>query len=108
MYGVVAYTVTRRTRENGIRVAVGAARGSVLWLVFRDAMTMVLAGAAIGAAAAFAATRAIAALLYNVGAQDPFSMISAAAILAGAALVASLLPAYRAAKVDPLIALRYE
>ena len=89
LYGVVAYTVTRRTREIGIRIAIGAARGSVLWLVFRDVITMVFIGAAIGTLAAFMATRAISGSLYGVSANDPLSLFAAALSLAGAAIVAS-------------------
>lgn len=108
LYGVLAYTVTRRTREIGIRMAVGADRPSVLWLVFRESILMVSCGTIIGTMAAFAATRAIGSLLYEVSAQDPISILFAAIVLASAATLASLLPAGRAAKVDPLIALRYE
>ena len=108
LYGVVAYTVTRRTREIGIRIAVGAARGSVLWLVFRDVMFMVFVGAAIGVLAAFIATRAAASILYGVSTTDPLSLSGAAIVLLAAALLASFLPARRAARIDPMAALRYE
>ena len=108
LYGVVAYAVTRRTREIGIRMALGAERRSVLWLVFRDAGKMVLLGAVIGLGAAFGATRLVQSFLYGVDAQDPVSAVRAVAILLGAAAAASLLPARRATKVDPMVALRYE
>jgi predicted permease len=108
LYGVVAYTVTRRTREIGIRIAIGAARGSVLSLVFGDVITMVLIGALIGTAAAFMATHAIAGMLYGVGAADPLSIIAAALSLVAAAILASIQPARRALRIDPMTALRYE
>jgi predicted permease len=108
LYGVIAYTVTRRTHEIGIRIAIGAPRSSVLWLVLRDVINMVLIGALIGALAAFMATRAIAGILYGVSTQDPLSIIVAGFSLTVAALVASFLPARRAAKIDPAVALRYE
>jgi predicted permease len=108
LYGVVAYTVARRTREIGIRIAVGAARGSVLWLVFQDVILMVFIGAVIGMMTAFIATRAIAGFLYEVTATDPLSLIAAAIVLLAAALLASFIPARRAAGIDAMAALRYE
>lgn len=108
LYGVVAYTVTRRTREIGIRIALGATRRSVLRLVFRDVLIMIFSGALIGTALAVLATRAIAGVLYGVSATDPVSIIIAAVSLVIAALAASFLPARRATKTDPLTALRYE
>jgi predicted permease len=108
LYGVVAYTVTRRTREIGIRIAVGAARGSVLWLVFQDVILMVFIGAMIGMIAALIATHVIAGILYGVSATDPLSLVVAAIVLLAAALLASFIPARRAAGIDPMAALRYE
>jgi predicted permease len=108
LYGVVAYTVTRRTREIGIRIAVGANRGSVLRLVFQDVIAMVFIGAAVGALAAFAATRAIGSILYGVSPDDPLSIVGAGLLLVGAATIASFIPARRAAKIDPIVALRYD
>lgn len=108
LYGVVAYTVTRRTREIGIRVAIGAQRKSVLWLVFKDVIVMVLIGAGIGAVAAFFATRAIAGMLYGVAAKDPMSIVATGLCLVVAAILASFLPARRAAQIEPVEALRYE
>ena len=108
LYGVVAYTVTRRTREIGIRMAIGAGRRSVVWLVIRDVITMVFLGALIGTLAAFLASRAIAGMLFGVSANDPLSGIAAGCALIIAALLASYLPALRATKIEPMVALRYE
>lgn len=108
LYGVVAYTVTRRTREIGIRIAIGAERRSVLWLIFKDVIMMVFIGAGIGAVAAFFASRAIAGMLYGVVAKDPVSTIATGLCLVAAAILASFLPARRAAKIEPIEALRYE
>lgn len=102
LYGVVAYRVTRRTREIGIRIAIGAAHDSVLWLIFRDVISMVFIGAVIGIAAAFLANRAIVSILYGVSAKDPLSIAAAGLCLLLAAMVASFLPARRAAKIDPI------
>lgn len=107
-YGVILYAVTRRTREIGIRVALGAQRGSVLWLFFRDATAMVLIGTVIGTAASIAATRLVQRFLFGVGAQDADAMVFAAVVLGAAAVVACIAPARRATNVDPMIALRYE
>lgn len=108
LYGVMAYTVTRRTREIGIRIAIGASRSSVFWLVCRDATTVVLIGAAIGALASFLSTQAIASILYGVSVNDPLSLSMAAFSLSIAAILACFLPARRAAQTEPVIALRYE
>jgi predicted permease len=108
LYGVVSYSVTRRTREIGIRMALGAGRDSILRLVLGDVIAMVLAGAVIGTAIAFAASRAVASLLYGVSAADPLTLIAAGVGLAVTALCATFLPARRAIGVDPNSALRYE
>ncbi|HSU58409.1 MAG TPA: FtsX-like permease family protein [Bryobacteraceae bacterium] len=108
LYGVVAYTVTRRTREIGIHIAVGANRRSVIGLIFWDVIAMIGIGAVIGTAAAFAATRAVGSILYGVSADDPVTVIAAGILLLGAALFASFIPARRAARIDPTAALRCE
>jgi ABC-type antimicrobial peptide transport system permease subunit len=108
LYGVISYAVTRRTREIGIRMALGASQSSVLWLVIRDASLLVVAGAALGIPAALAATRLVKAFLYGIGAQDPLTIAVAGLVLLCVAAFASFLPARRATKVDPMIALRYE
>ena len=108
IYGVIAYSVTQRTREIGIRMALGAQRTQMLGMVLRQSLTVVVIGIAVGLLAAFGATRLLASLLYGVGANDVFTYISVVILLGGAALLASYIPARRAMKVDPMIALRYE
>jgi predicted permease len=108
LYGVMAYTVTRRYREIGIRMALGAERGSVLWLVLRDTAWMVGIGALIGLPAAFGLTRLVQSFLYGLTPQDPMSIVLATLGLMIVTGIAGYLPALRATRVDPLIALRHE
>jgi putative ABC transport system permease protein len=108
LYGVVAYTVARRTHEIGVRVALGAQSRDVLGLVVRHGMTLTLAGVALGLAAAFGLTRLMASLLYGVTVTDPLTFVAIPLLLSLVALAACLVPARRAAKVDPMVALRYE
>jgi ABC-type antimicrobial peptide transport system permease subunit len=108
VFGVMAYSVSRRTREIGVRVALGAATGDILRMVLGQGLRTVLIGAAIGLAGALVLTRAVASLLFGVTATDPISFGSVTLLLMVAALLACYIPARRAAKVDPLVALRAE
>jgi ABC-type antimicrobial peptide transport system permease subunit len=100
--------VTRRTKEIGIRIALGAESRQVLWLVLRDSLLLVGFGTAIGLLAAMAATRLLTGLLFGVSANDPVALTGAVAVLIAVAALAALIPARRAAQVNPTIALRYE
>ena len=108
IYGVIAYSVTQRTREIGIRMALGAQKTQMLGMVLRQSLTLVVIGIAIGFVVALAATRVMATLLYGVGANDLSIYATVIFLLATAALLASYIPARRAMKVDPMVALRYE
>jgi predicted permease len=108
LYGSMAYNVAARTREIGVRIALGAPRGGLIWMVTREACIELAIGGAIGIAAAMAATRMFKAMLFGLNEADPFSMISAILALAGVCLAAAIVPVRRAMRVDPIVALRYE
>ncbi len=108
LYGVISYTVARRTNEIGIRLALGATRAGVLWMVLKESLWLVLAGIALGVPATLVATRLISTMFYGVNASDPLTMVGATMLMIAVAALAAFLPARRASKVDPMVALRYE
>jgi predicted permease len=108
LYGVMAHGVARRTNEIGIRMALGARAGNIAWMILRETLYLVLAGLIIGVPAALLGARLISSQLFGTNPTDPFTLIGAALVLAVVAVLAGYLPARRAAKVNPLTALRYE
>jgi ABC-type antimicrobial peptide transport system permease subunit len=108
LYGILSYAVARRTNEIGIRMALGATRGDVVWLVLREALALVAVGVVVGLLAAFAGARTVTSLLYGLQATDPVTIGAATLLLVAVAALAGCLPARRATRVDPLVALRDE
>jgi putative ABC transport system permease protein len=108
LYGVLSYAVAQRTNEIGVRMALGAQRGNVIWLVLREALALVVAGVGIGLLASLAATRTASTVLYGLEPNDPPTIAAATLLLLAVAALAGYLPARRAARVDPMAALREE
>jgi putative ABC transport system permease protein len=108
IYGVISYSVTQRTHEIGIRMALGAQRRDLLWMVVSNAMAVALLGIGVGAAAAFVLTRLMTKLLFHVEPQDPMTFAAVAVLLVVVAALASYIPGRRATRVDPVVALRAE
>jgi ABC-type antimicrobial peptide transport system permease subunit len=108
LYGVLSYGVARRTNEIGIRMALGADRGNVIAMVLRETSVMIVIGVVTGVAATFGATRLIAAKLFGLSPMDPVTIVASVLMLAVVALVAGYIPAARAARVNPVTALRHE
>ena len=106
VYGVISYGVSQRTREIGVRVALGAQRGDVMWLVVLQGMVLAAIGIVLGLIGAFGVTRVVASLLIGVSPQDPASFLAVSGFLAAVALVASVVSARRATNVDPIVSLR--
>jgi len=108
VYGVASYAANQRTREIGIRMALGAGRSDILRLISRQGLRLVIVGIAVGVTAAGALTRAMVKLLIGISATDPLTYAAVAILLSGVTLLACWIPARRALRVDPLVALRHE
>ena len=108
LYGIMAYAVVRRTKEIGIRMALGAQPNRVRWMVMRETLLLVLVGVLLGVPAALAATRLISSLLYGLTPTDPITVSVAILVIVVSAILAGFLPARTASRVDPTVALKYE
>ena len=108
IFGVISYSVSRRTNEIGIRVALGASRRTILRMILRETLTLTFVGMAVGIPCALAASRLLGHMLFGVSASDPVTLATVALVLAAVAALAGFVPARRAMRVDPMVALRYE
>jgi putative ABC transport system permease protein len=108
LYGVISYSVVQRTREIGIRAALGADPGNIRLLILRSAMTLTALGLVLGVGGALVLAQFLSSMLFNVGKYDPTTLIAVALVLTSVALLACLVPARRAMRVNPIVALRYE
>jgi putative ABC transport system permease protein len=108
IFGVISYSVSCRTNEMGIRVALGASRGTILWMVLRETLVLTFVGLALGVPSALAASRLVGHMLFGVSTNDPATLAVVACALAAVAALAGYVPARRAMRVDPMVALRYE
>jgi len=108
LFGVISYSVVQRTREMGIRLALGAEPGAIAGMIVKNGLSLAGVGVGIGLAAAFLLTRLMRSLLYGISPSDPTTFLGVPLLLIAMALLASYIPAHRAAKVDPMVALRYE
>jgi ABC-type antimicrobial peptide transport system permease subunit len=108
LYGVLSYAVARRSNEIGIRIAIGAGQRTVIWMILKETLVLVLIGAIAGGAGAIALAKLVSSRMFGVTPTDPTTMATAAAVLTMVAMLATILPARRAARVDPMVALRVE
>jgi putative ABC transport system permease protein len=108
LYALISYSVSQRTREIGVRVALGAQRSNVMGMVLREGLQLLMFGLLLGLVGAFSATRIMRSLLYSTSATDALSFVATSLTLVAVALLACYIPARRATKVDPMVALRYE
>jgi ABC-type antimicrobial peptide transport system permease subunit len=108
LYGVIAFLVAQRTQEIGVRMALGAGRGDILRLVLGKSLRLILFGTAIGLVAALVVSRVLSSLLYSVGPRDPVTFVLVTLLLVAVALLATLIPARSASRIDPMVALRCE
>jgi putative ABC transport system permease protein len=108
IYGVLSYVVTQRTNEIGIRMALGAGRGKVLWMILRQGLVLTVIGIGVGVAGTYALTGLLGSLLFGVKATDPLTFVAVSVVMAVVAMSACMVPAWRATRVDPMVALRYE